>query len=243
MDSPNYIEILEMQRDKSSDREEIAKLIKEALKGLGYSEQDITDSRDRTLNRTPVYQMMDVAKQETEKQLLRILMKKNIWTRYLQKVRGISILTASKLLYYVGDITRFSQPSKLMKYSGLAVVNGRADRLRRGEEANYKPELKALLLGVIGPNFLKNKSQYRRVYDERRKHTEANRPEWGIHPSGKKKKYLAHYHADAQRVMVKRFVIEFWKAGWFAEGFDPPTEPYAVRILGHDLEADIVSYG
>ena len=242
-ESPMYPDILEMMRDKDSDREEIAKLIKQALKAEGYEESDITEMRDRSLSFHPTYQLMDVAKGATEKALLSVLMTKNIWMRYLQKVTGISVLTASKLLYYVGDVTRFSQPSKLLKYCGLAVVDGKADRLRKGVEANYKPELKALLLGVIGPNFLRAKSQYRRVYDERKAYTEEHRPEWGVNPKTKKPNYKAHYHADAQRVMVKRFVVEFWKASWLAEGMEPPTEPYAVRILGHDLEPDIVSYG
>jgi len=92
-------------------------------------------------------------------------------------------------------------------------------------------------------NFLKAKSQYRAVYDERKTKTMETRPEWGVHPHGKNKVYMAHYHADAQRVMAKRFVIEFWKAWWQATGQEPPTKPYAVRILGHDEEADVVPYG
>lgn len=242
-ETDEYPEILEMQRDKNSDREEIAKRIKKALKNAGYSEDSITEERDRVLATHQTYQLMDVAKQATEKTLLGILMQRNIWTKYLQKVRGISVLTASKLLYMVGDVTRFSQPSKLVKYSGLAVENGETDRLRKGQEANYKPELKALLLGVIGDNFLRANSQYRKVYDERKEYTKKHRPEWGEHPSGKDKEYNAHYHADARRVMVKRFVVEFWKAGWQAEGLEVPTKPYSIAILGHDEEPDIVPYG
>ena len=242
-DSSMYPEILDMMRDKDSDREEIAKMIKLALKEEGYEESDITDLRDRELALNQTYQLMDIVKTETEKTLLGILMNRNIWTKYLQQVRGISVLTASKLLYMVGDITRFSQPSKLVKYSGLAVVDGEADRLKKGVEASYKPDLKALLLGVIGDNFIKSNSQYRKVYDERRKYTKQHRPEWGVHPSGKKKEYLAHYHADAKRVMVKRFLVEFWKAGWQAEGLEVPTKPYPVAILGHDEEPDVVPYG
>ncbi len=242
-ESEYYPEILKMQRDKGSDRKSIARLIKKALTERGYDNDAITELRDRKLATHGTYQLMDVTKRETEKALLGILMNRNIWTKYLQQVKGISVLTASKLLYHVGDVTRFSQPSKLMKYSGLSVVNGEADRLRKGEECSYKPELKALLLGVIGDNFMRSNSQYRRVYDDRKKYTAEHRPEWGTNTKTKKTGYKARYHADAKRVMVKRFLIEFWKAGWLAEGLEPPTEPYAVRILGHDLESDIVSYG
>ena len=242
-ESPMYPEILLMQRDKSCDREEIAKMIKAALKVEGYEDKDITEERDRALAVNQTYQLMDVAKQVTEKTLLGILLKRNIWTKFLQQVKGVSVLTASKLLYMVGDVTRFSQPSKLVKYCGLAVENGEVDRLRKGEEANYKPELKALLLGVIGDNLLRSNSQYRCVYDARREYTKVHRPGWGVHPSKKGKEYKAHYHADANRVMVKRFLLEFWKAGWLAEGLEVPTKPYPVAILGHDEEPDIVAYG
>ena len=242
-ESEDYPEILEMMRDKQSDREEIAKRIKAALKKAGHNEDDITAERDRDLAVNQTYQLMDIAKQATEKTLLGILLQRNIWTKYLQNVRGVSVLTASKLLYMVGDITRFSQPSKLVKYAGLAVVEGETDRLKRGKEANYKPELKALLLGVIGDNLLRADSQYRRIYDERKAYAKTHRPEWGKHPNGGDKEYNAHYHADARRAMVKRFLIEFWKAGWLASGLEVPTKPYPVAILGHDEEPDIVPYG
>ena len=246
--SEYFPEILVMQRDKTVDRKVTAKLIKKALKEAGYDNDAITEVRDRKLATHPTYQLMDVTKSETERALLGILLKKNIWTKYLQQVKGISVLTATKLLYLVGDVTRFSQPSKLMKYAGLAVVNGKAAGLVKGVEANFKPELKSLLLGVIGDNFMRANSQYRRVYDERAKKTKQTRPIWwNLNEDGTKNKgknmHPKHGYSDAKRVMVKRFLIEFWKAGWQAEGLEPPTEPYAVRILGHDLEKDIVAYG
>lgn len=240
--SPLWNEIQEKRRDKSADKKETAKLIKKALKALGYDEAELTKQRDLALAQYPTYQLFDIMKNEIAKALTGELVQMPIWTGYLQKVVGISTLTASKLLYLVGDVTRFPNPSKLVKYSGLAVIDGKPDRPKRGEELHYDPKLKALLLGIIGDNFIKAGSQYRRIYDERKAYTAQNRPEWGIHPTTGKKGYKAHYHADARRVMVKRFVIEFWKAGWLAEGLEPPTEPYAVRILGHSLEEDVVRY-
>lgn len=241
--SPKYPELLVKMRDKDSDREDIAKEIKVLLKEANYEEDDITVERDRQLALTPVYQLMSVAKGETEKALLGLLLKNPLWCGYLQKVRGVSVLTASKLMYLTGDVTRFIQPSKLVKYCGLATGENGVDKLRRGEEAHYKPELKALVLGVIAPNLLKSGSQYRVVYDERRKRTEQSHADWGTNPKTKKEGYKAHYHADAQRVMAKRFVVEYWKAGWLAVGKDVPTKPYPVAILGHDEEPDIVPYG
>lgn len=241
--SPEYPRLLSIMRKKDCDREDLAKKIKKALKEAGYEEEDITNERNRKLAVHPVYQLMSVTKGEIEKVLLGSLLKNPLWTKYLQKVRGVSVLTASKLMYLIGDMTRFSQPSKLIKYCGLATGENGVDRLRRGEEANYKPELKALILGVIAPNLLKSNSQYRIVYDERRVKAEQSRPEWGTNPKTKKEGYKAHYHADAQRVMAKRFIVEFWKAGWLAAGKEVPTKPYPVAILGHDEEPDIVPYG
>jgi len=240
--SPHWEEIKRMRGDKESDRKEIASLIKKALKELGYDEDEITNQRDLALAQHSTYQLLDIMKNEVAKSLTGELINMPIWTGYLQQVTGISTLTASKLLYLVKNVTRFNQPSKLMKYAGLAVIDGVSDKPKRGEELHYDPELKSLLLGVIGDNFIKSGSQYRRVYDERKKYTVQHRPEWGVNPKTKKEGYKAHYHADARRVMVKRFVMEFWKAGWLASGQEVPTKPYAVRILGHDEEPDIVGY-
>lgn len=240
--SPYWEEIKEMRGDKESDRKEIARIIKKALKEMGFEEDEITKQRDLALAQHTTYQLLDIMKNQVGKALTGELIKMPIWNGYLQQVTGISTLTASKLLYLVKDVTRFSQPSKLMKYAGLAVIDGVPDKPKRGVELHYDPELKSLLLGVIGDNFIKSNSQYRKVYDERKKYTAQHRPEWGINPKTKKEGYKAHYHADARRVMVKRFVMEFWKAGWLAAGREVPTKPYAVRILGHDEEPDIVSY-
>lgn len=237
--SEEYPEILQMMRD-NKDKKKIAKRIKKALENKGYKTSDITAKRDEALNKLPMYQLLYIMKQESEKELLRNLFQMNIWNYYLKDVRGVSVLTASKLLYLVDDATRFSQPSKLIKYSGLAVVDGEAERMHSGEVGGYKPELKALLLGVIADNLLRSNSQYRVVYDERRERMEEERPSWGEHPSGKDKKYNAHYNNDAKRYMVKRFVQEFWDASYLCKGAQPPSRPYAVAILGHDMEAKVV---
>ena len=238
--STHWDKICEMRRDKTEDRQKTARLIKKALKELGYSESKITKQRDMALAQRPIYQLLVVAKSETEKILEGELEKMPLWTQFLKHTAGISVLTASKLKVMMGDITRFPQPGKLMKYCGLAVVDGKADRLKRGEEANYKPELKALLLGVLGDNLIKQKSKYRQVYDERRKHTLKNRPKWGIHPTTKKPGYKAHYHKDASRVMVKRFISELWEAAYIVNKIKPPSKPYVVAIEGHDMEPRIV---
>jgi len=253
-------EIQKLRRDKTSDRKKIARLIKKALEEKGYTEDDVTAKRDLALAQTPIYQVMNVLKEETAKPLLGELLKMPLYTKFLSKVRGVGVLTASKLIYYIGDITRFSQPSELIRYCGLAVVDGKAEGLVGGQEAHYKPDLKALLLGVMGENFVQAKSQYKTAnsdqsYDGRKKKMMRERPEWGVlkdkngeivrkkDGSPKNPNYLAHYDKDARRIMMKRFVVELWKAGWLAAGKTPPTEPYAIRILGHDAEPDIVSYG
>jgi len=244
--SEHYPEILRLQRDKEVDRKIPARLIKKALKEAGYDNDAITELRDKGLAVHGTYQLMDVTKRATEKALLGLLLKKNIWAKYLQQVDGISVLTASKLLYLIGDITRFSQPSKLIKYSGLAVnEEGLTQRKVSGQTCNYKPELKALLLGVIGGNFMRAGSQYRCVYDERAEKTQKTRPLWwNIDENGDKLKgknmHPKHGYKDSVRVMVKRFLHEYWDSAWLLTGVMPPSKPYAVTILGHDMAPKIV---
>lgn len=243
--SPMYPDILEMMRDREEDKKKTARYIKKALIGEGYEADAITEASKSAIATHPTYQLFDVSKMETEKRLLRILLQKPVWTKYLVEVKGISVLTASKLLYYINDVTRFSQPSKLVKYSGLAVEDGESQRKKRGELCNYKPDLKSLLLGVMGDVFIKSNSQYRRIYDERSEVTKQTHPEWWhMDEEGEKlttaNKHPKHGYRDAIRVMMKRFLHEFWDNAWLLSGVQPPSKPYAVAILGHDMEPKVV---
>lgn len=84
---------------------------------------------------------------------------------WLKQVKGLGPTLACQLIGYINDISMFDTVSKLWKYCGLAVVNGKADGRRKGEKVSYSPRMKALMYN-IGCSFLKSKSPYRKLYDD-----------------------------------------------------------------------------
>jgi len=107
--------------------------------------------------------------------------------------------------------------------------------------------LEVYLHGVIGDNFLKQNSQYRIIYDERMKKTKVIHPEWhNLNPDGSKNtgKNMNPKHAyrDAIRVMMKRFLAEFWCAGYAAKGLEAPRKAYILTFPQHHEEPNIQSF-
>ena len=94
-------------------------------------------------------------------------------------------------------------------------------RLVKGERSGFNKWLKTKLLGVIGPNFLKTNSPYRKYYDDYKTRLEGQG--WG--------KTLKHRHNAAIRYMVKMFLVDLWQAWRKLEGL-PVREAYAVEYLG-----------
>lgn len=90
----------------------------------------------------------------------------------------------------------------------------------KGERISYNSWLKSKLLGVIGPNFLKLSSPYRKYYDEYKEKF-----------SNKNEEYtLKHKHNAAIRYMIKRFLIDFWQA-WRTLEKLPICDAYIVKNL------------
>jgi hypothetical protein len=149
------------------------------------------------------------------------------------------------LLATLGDITRFEDPSSLWHYCGVG--NAETDKKRKGVECSYNPKMKSLLLGVMGDNLIKSRSQYNVIYYDRTERTKRTHPEWwhlnadGTKASGKNM-HPKHGYRDGIRVMMKRFLCELWKAAYIAKGIVPPRNPYILNNPNHHLDPDIVSF-
>lgn len=244
-ESPKLEQIRTMRRDKKADRKKTAQLIKKALVELGMTPEALTEAHEFAKKDDLFH--CELAKMERIglKDFLKPdLERMPIYKGFLSKIKGLGALTSAELLTIVGDITRFDMPSKLCEYFGV----GGIQRLTRGQEANFNPKNKALLLGVIGDNFLKQNSQYRAIYDQRAEKTKKLRPEiWHMNPDGTKatcrNMHPKHGYLDAKRIMMKRFLMEFWCASYQAKGLEPPTKPYALTLPNHHRDPMIVEYG
>lgn len=243
-DSKLYPRIKELRRQKDSDRKQIAKLIKEALKEVGKTDDVLKKEFKLKKKEDFVYSELLRIERKAQKILEEDLEQMPLY-QWLKQVKGLGILTSAQLLAIVGDMTRFPMPSSLWHYFGVG--DPKTDRKITGVEARYNPKAKALLLGVIGQNFLRKNSQYKIVYDQRTAKTKyVHREWWHLNPDGTKatgrNMHPKHGYKDGIRVMMKRFLAEFWKAGYLAKGLQPPRKPYGTELPNHHLDSDIVPY-
>jgi hypothetical protein len=115
---------------------------------------------------------------------------------------------------------------------GITVPIGEEKGIQRpipGEKISYNKWLRTKLLGVIGANFIKLSSPYRKFYDDYKNRLVAKG--WG-----KSKK---HVHNASIRYMMKMFLIDLYKA-WRTLEKLPVREPYAVEYLGKHAHPEAV---
>ena len=73
-------------------------------------------------------------------------------------------MTQRQMINGIRDIERFENPSKTKKVLRYRTRHEKT----RGQEAHFNPELKGVLLGQIAENFIKNRSEYKQLYDEKK---------------------------------------------------------------------------
>lgn len=80
-------------------------------------------------------------------------------------VKGIGPTLSTKVLGLIGDIEKFPTISKLWRFSGYAVIDGKIDRPVKGQKLVYNRTLKTALYNC-GDSFVKSRSPYRDIYDQ-----------------------------------------------------------------------------
>ena len=145
---------------------------------------------------------------------------------WLRIQKGIGPILSAGLISWIGDISRFSNISKLCAYAGQAPGQKR----KRGEKSNWNTSLKTHCW-KIGESFVKSKGYYREKYlefkaDDKRKHPEEVK-------DGAKTLYTkGHIHMRAKRKTTKLFLSLLWAKWRELEGL-PVTNPYSEDILKH----------
>lgn len=87
------------------------------------------------------------------REVKRLLKPWPIWA-WLEAQHGIAE-TMGGVLVSSFDIERAGTVSKMWAFAGLAVVNGHADRLVKGQKARFDPWLKSKMISVMGGNLMK----------------------------------------------------------------------------------------
>ena len=134
---------------------------------------------------------------------------------------------AAQLIAQIDDIGKFSNVSKLWRFAGLAVINGKAERNQPGEKSHKNGRLRAVCY-LISEQFIKQQTPlYVDIYYQEKARLHE------LHPEPEGKQYTdGHLHNMAMRKTVKIFMQHLWLIWRQAEGL-PITMPYAIDILQH----------
>lgn len=188
---------------------------------------------------------------------------------WMEGVKGIGPTLGTKILGLIGQIETFDTVSKLWAFSGYAVRDGKRERPVKGKKIGYSVRLKTALY-LAGDSFVKSRSPYRDLYDDRKERylrdkqlvvirrlvPEADSPDEELLVSKAMRARLVklcnereegaawtdgHVEAAARRYMVKIFVSHLWEVWREEEGF-PTRPPYALEYLNHSTYHDPWEY-
>lgn len=149
----------------------------------------------------------------------------------MRQIKGVGPTLAAQLVAMI-DITRADSPSALWRYAGYGVIDGKAEKPKKGEKIHFNKHLKTACYN-LGESFLRAGSPYRRVYDDARAYYDEKYPQ----------KTKNHRHLMAFRKMVKIFLVHLWQEWRKAEGL--PIRPAYVfeKLSGHTHEYKAAEFG
>lgn len=214
-----------MYKDVQNDRIRLANQTKTKKDG---AEQKIPENQKnwRISDEQREFNMVTLKARESlekdiEKRLSKLIKNKKypIYDNFLANITGLGPVSSAIILstfrpeniYYV---------SNMFAYAGI--VTGK-DKLVKGQKATFDKYLKTKLLGVIGTNFIKLKSEYAQYYYQKRIHL-INRDallikegkmceEFGVEEEGKLSRPTAAHHSRmATRYMIQKFVRDYYVA-------------------------------
>lgn len=161
-----------------------------------------------------------------------------IWD-WLVGIKGIGDHTAAKLIALIDypgptehEPDNFATISQLWRFSGWAVIDGQAERNKKGEKSHFNGRLKSECY-LVGQSFIKQQTPvYVDIYYAEKARLRREHPEPEPAPDSPwPEKYTdSHLHRMARRKMVKIFLSHLWLKWREFEGL-PVTEPY---IIAHD---------
>jgi len=175
-----------------------------------------------------------------------------IWD-WLVAVRGIGDHTAAKLISLIDDPANFATISKLWRFSGYGLMNGKIDRPTKGETLPYNRRLKSELR-LLAEQFYKQQTPiYGTIYYEEKERQRRLNPQplcskcsvvaglrgqtWTCpkcRTSGISINYTPlHLHCRAMRKAIKIFLSHLWLVWREADGL-PISDPYVIAMLRHE---------
>jgi hypothetical protein len=164
---------------------------------------------------------------------------------WFSKVKGIGDLNIGKVIGLV-NIERADNISKLWRYAGFGVQDGKGERRIVGEDLHFNMTLKTMCWR-LGKSLIRAKGAYYNFYLEQKRIIGQRVKNEGkkIVPSAELPKQkgkhiendeffgLGHVDMMAMRKMIKLFLSHLWLKWREAENLEI-TKPYAHAIQGHE---------
>lgn len=232
-----------------------------ARKADGTS-QNVENMQERVIQEKDVETFAGIAdaareqEDQIQKDLLKVLKRFPIYTKYLSKVKGVGPIAAGWIIGEY-DINKADTVSKLWQFTGLnpGLVIGkkrvenkdgtfslvptgemiRGDKLTPGHVAPFNKRLRTALVGVMADGFIKAQNDYclRFYYPYKaRLEQEANKVGGDEKAKAWSEESKGHRDRAAKRYMVKMFLKDLY-ANWRAIEGLPVRVPYQEEYLGH----------
>lgn len=183
----------------AGDKKEAEVLYKSALNGKDHELAEtaylamlpLLDARDG----------IEKSRKTVEKRLLALAKGLPI-VGWVEQQRGVGLLSLAGIIGEAGDLSTYSNPAKLWKRMGLAVIGGERQRKKEGAagiEHGYNPSRRSLVW-TIGDCIIKAGGPLKELYNERKAYEM---------PRVKTK---MHAHNRAKRYIEKRLLRDMWRA-------------------------------
>jgi len=179
--------------------------------------------------------------EKVEKLLKTFIKVQPVYINFLNKIRGIGPIFSAKLISYLGDCSKFENVSKLWAYTGNHVIDGKAPKRRRGQDANWNHNLRMLTWQISDQFVRQNKGYYRKKYNEE-KEIQLNQEykegvlfkKYGkVYKEGDTKLSRGHAHNRAMRKIRKHFLSHYWECAREVNGL-PNKKTYVEGVLKHE---------
>lgn len=154
---------------------------------------------------------IEASRIQVEKSLL-ALAKQLPVAAWIEGMRGVGLLSLAGIVGEAGDLGRYSNPAKLWKRMGLAVIGGERQRKKEGAagiEHGYNPARRSLMW-TVGDCIIRAGGPLKELYNERKAY-EMPRVQTKMHA-----------HNRAKRYIEKRLLRDLWRA-WRDANRSVPT--------------------
>lgn len=158
----------------------------------------------------------DAHRKNVEKAMEKSAASLPVWP-WVESIRGFGALGLAIIVGESGDLSNYSNPGKLWKRLGLAVIEGKSQRksidVAQAAIQGYNPRRRSAMW-TITDALLKSAGPYRDLYQQRRLYEVQQHPEFdkGIDPKTGKQRVTIHCHRRATRYAEKRLVRNLWRA-------------------------------